>query len=302
MEYKYFGGIMIYLPSVRSFILVFSSFLSLSALSAPQYLDGHTLEPVQLTEKMQQIQPGTVLILGEMHNVPAISRQHVDILQALRDQGLKVSVGMEFFNYTDQMFVDQYRTGELSDEAFKSLINWGGYDFELYKRQILFPKSELGEFGLGINLSRAVTGAISKGGLDSLTEDQKKLLPPQFTLGRDSYRTRFFEAMGVTHPTPKLENYFVAQSAWDDTMAWQTVNFLKDHPDHVFVIIVGEFHVQYGGGLPDRLRTRMQAAGLNHPIQTVSQILTEGLTPEDIQKEIMPSETEGARADYIILN
>ena len=302
MEYKYFGGIMIYLPSVRSFIFILSLFFGFAAWSTPQFLDGKTLESVDLNQSLQKIQPGTILVIGEMHNVPAISQQHIDILQSLRQQGLKVSVGMEFFNYTDQMFVDQYRQGELTDEAFKNIINWGGFDFDLYKRQLLFPRNELGEVGLGINLSRSITSAISKGGLDSLSEEQKKLLPPQFALGRESYRQRFFSTMGVTHPTPKLENYFVAQSAWDDTMAWQTVNFLKDHSDHVFVIIVGEFHVQYGGGLPDRIQARMKEAGMSRSLVTVSQILTEGLTPEDIQKEIAPSETEGARADYIILN
>ena len=104
-------------------------------------------------------------------------------------------------------------------------------------------------------------------------------------------------------PFDKLENYFIAQSTWDDTMAWQTVHFMKHHPDHVFVIFVGEFHVQYGGGLPHRIQERLVKENLNHKIKikTISQIWTENLTQEELRGELIPSEEYGSRADFIFL-
>ena len=126
-------------------------------------------------------------------------------------------------------------------------------------------------------------------------------MPPDFQLGRDSYKTRFADQMGG-HTAPNIDNFFAAQSSWDDTMAWQSVEFFKKHPDQVLVIVVGEFHVQYGGGLPDRLKARLTAAGIDSSLITVSQIMTYGMSPDDIQQSMQPSATEGPRADFILLD
>ncbi|AZZ36498.1 hypothetical protein CIK05_06750 [Bdellovibrio sp. qaytius] len=155
---------------------------------------------------------------------------------------------MEFFNYTDQALINDFRAGQLSEDDFKAGIAWGSaMDFNLYGPQLLF-----GDAGFGINIPRAVTGQISKNGLASLTPEQQLLMPPNFTLGNDSYKRRFFDVMGGHVPPEKFINYFTAQSVWDETMAWQALNFVQNNPDFIYVIIVGEFHVAYGGGLPDR--------------------------------------------------
>jgi uncharacterized iron-regulated protein len=78
-------------------------------------------------------------------------------------------------------------------------------------------------------------------------------------------------------------------------MAWQAVQFSQQHPEQVLVIVVGEFHVQYGGGLPYRIVSRWPQA----KIVTLSQIWGEGYTDEDVAEALKPSETEGPRADFI---
>jgi len=280
-------------------VFIFSFSGGLSA----QIYQGDTQKQTDLPQLVDQVKPGTVLIVGEVHGLKPVHDQHIELLNSLRAKGLKVSVGMEFFNYTDQVFIDQYRTGEIDETAFLKIINWGsGFDFNFYKEELLFAKKEFGEFGLGINLNRDVTKVISKQGVDALSEDQKKLLPPNFTIGRDSYRQRFFKAMGHPVPLASLENYFVAQSAWDDTMAWQIVEFQKQHPDQIFVVIVGEFHVQYGGGLPNRLRERLNLEKLPVDILTVSQVYTEGMSDQDIQGSLKPLVNEGPRANFIWLS
>lgn len=284
--------------SMLTFVLTFAFLSSASA----QIYDGITQKPTDINSLVSRIEAGTVVILGELHGLKPVRDQQIEVLNAIRAKGLKVSVGMEFFNYSDQIFTDQYRSGEINEAAFKQIIKWGSMDFNLYKDQLLFADSNLGEFGLGINLTRDVTQVISKSGLAALTPDQKNLLPPNFTIGRDSYRQRFFQAMGHPVPVASLENYFVAQSAWDDTMAWQTTMFQKNHPDQVFVIIVGEFHVQYGGGLPDRIKARLASENLPANIVTISQVYTDGMTADEIADSLKPSDVEGPRADFIWLS
>lgn len=292
MEYKASGGIMSRLQFILLLMSAIIGFLGSQPASAQLFLGtGHDLaSPAQIT---QGVQPGSILILGENHGLAAHRDQHLLILNQLRQQGLHVSVGLEFLNYTDQSALNQYRVGQMSDEQFLKAVNWGGFSFEFYKPQLTFPDLAQGEFSLGLNLPRVVTSQISKNGLAALSEADRQLLPPQFELGRESYKQRFAQAAGAH--CPSLDNCFAAQSAWDDTMAWQATEFIRQHPDQVLVIVVGEFHVQYGGGLPYRIHQRMPQAA----VRTVSQIWADGWTDEDIQQEIQPSPLEGPRADFI---
>lgn len=279
------------MPKKSILILFLSMFYANFAFS--QLFDGKTQSETNLGHLLSQVRPGTILFLGENHGLSSHRDQHMQILHSLHAMGLKVSVGLEFINYTDQNYVDLYRTGRLSEQDFLTNIKWGGFGFEFYKPQLTFPIIEIGEYSLGLNIPRVVTSKISKNGLASLTEDDWKLMPPNFELGRDSYKARFMEAAGAHCKKP--ENCFAAQCAWDDTMAWQAVKFIEQHPEQVLVIVVGEFHVQYGGGTPWRIKARMP----NVNIMTLSQVWAEGMTDDEIKQSLQPSEIEGPRADFI---
>jgi uncharacterized iron-regulated protein len=77
-------------------------------------------------------------------------------------------------------------------------------------------------------------------------------------------------------------------------MAYNAVQFLAAHPEQVLMILVGDFHAQYFGGLPDRLRAR----GIRSLV-VVSQLSSEGLSPEELQAELQPHPRWGARGDYL---
>lgn len=277
--------------------LIISAILPLSV--SAQIYDGQTNAQIELNQVIEQVKPGQILVIGEMHGLKPVHEQQMSILQALRAQGHKVAVGMEFFNYTDAALIKSFRQGSLSEGDFKTAINWGGNDFSLYSPQLLF-----GDEGFGINMPRSVTSQISKNGLSSLTPEQQLLMPPRFELGNEGYKRRFNEVMGAHMPPEKFANYFAAQSVWDETMAWQALEFVKKNPDYVYVIIVGEFHVAYGGGLPDRLRARLKDLDIYHDVdvKTISQVYTEGLSEEEIRSEIAPSQRDGKRADFIFLS
>jgi uncharacterized iron-regulated protein len=217
------------------------------------------------------------------------------VLETLKKKGLKVSVGMEFFAYPYQAQVDAWRLGQISEVDFLDSIEWGkGFSFEFYRSQVLFPSLK-SEFLLALNAPRSLTGKISKGGLGSLKDEDRALLPPDFTLGNQTYFERFKKIMEGAHlPSAEaLQNYFAAQSAWDDTMAWKATQFLSQHSEQVLVIIVGEFHVQYGGGLPDRLKAR------EVPVTSFSLVNLDGLSDVEQRRAVEPSKLDGPRADYI---
>jgi uncharacterized iron-regulated protein len=272
-------------------LLILSSLVSVQSFS--QILDGENLRETTLNSFIDQIRPGSVVLLGEQHGLAAHRDQHLQVLNALRNKGYKVSVGMEFINYTDQSLLNDYRNGVLNETEFLQAIKWGGFGFEFYRPQVLFPLSSLGETAIGLNISRQITGKISRQGLESLSSEEAAQLPPQFSLGRDSYRERFMEAAGSHCRVP--QNCFIAQSAWDDTMAWNAVSFIKNNPDQVLVVMVGEFHVQYGGGI----KWRIQQRSTETVVHTLSQLWVEGWSEADIEDALKVSPVEGKRADLI---
>jgi uncharacterized iron-regulated protein len=287
----------------KLFLTVFALFLAVgSAQGAPiQEIPANLIlkngeTPVSLTEALLQVRPGQVVVLGEEHGTMEQAEQQLQILKTLREQGHAVSLGMEFFAYPNQSEVDAWRAGALSEADFLKAVQWGqGFPFDAYRAQVQFPNPG-SEFLIALNAPRSLTGQIAKVGIGNLTEAERELLPPDWTLGNAAYRRRFDNLMsGSGHvPTAEvLDRYFAAQSTWDETMAWKAHEFLKLHPEQVLVIVVGEFHVQYGGGLPDRLK----AHGLT--AHTFSLINLFGATGEEQQAAVAPSSQDGVRADFI---
>ncbi len=276
------------------FGLFFALLQSACAHGSRGILRGEDLQTVPFEALIQSVPQGSILVIGENHGVPAHRDQQVQILEALRERGHKVSVGLEFLSYPHQPFVDSWRQSLLSEEEFLQKIQWQGTPFEFYRKQAEFPLLVEGSLTLALNAPRSLTSRIAKVGIAGLTTEEAALLPPDFTLGRDSYRRRFEALMPHLPDGPQKHQYFAAQSAWDDTMAWRASEFHRQFPTQTLVIVVGDFHVRYGGGLPDRLRSRSQAI-----VKTLSQLNTEDLSLEEIEQELSPSLGDGSRADWI---
>jgi uncharacterized iron-regulated protein len=270
------------------------SFLTVRAQGIPVREGNQPQNRVDLQQVASQVQPGTIIVMGENHGFKTAQQGQIELMQALRARGLKVSAGLEFFYYPDQGLVDAYRTGSLAEADFLQKIQWGNPSYDFYRDQALFPRYDLGERTLALNAPRSLTGRISKVGIAGLTPEERQQLPPNFQVGRASYKERFL-AMMPHLPTPEAgERYFEAQSTWDDTMAWKAAEFIKANPDQVLVITVGDFHAAYGGGLPDRIAARTQQKPL-----VFSYLNVRGLTTDEVEQELNPSTVYGPRADYI---
>lgn len=245
---------------------------------------GDSLAPVTLDQVVATVGPGTIVVVGEVHDSKVHHQNQADLINAL---GLShsLNVGMEFFNYTDQEKIDAYMSGALTEDEFLKSILWSGFPFDFYREQVLAPL-KFGGHTYGLNIPRGITRKVSQSGLGSLTAEELKLIPPGFEVGNPAYKERFFDVM-KDHVTPEaFERYFVAQSLWDDTMAWKAIEAANRSPDSILVILVGEFHAAWGGGLPDRLRQRGWSKLL-----TIAQI-------QD-QAELVVNPTYGSRADFI---
>lgn len=276
-------------------ILFFISAPAHGGFEAEKIYAGTDGAEVSLPDVAARIAAGDIVVLGEIHDNVRHHQNQKKLLHELAtvSPSASISVGMEFFEFPLQPDVDRYLTNELDEESFLQKIGWGGFSFDFYRDLVLFPLSH-GGWTYALNAPRTLTQKISRQGLDSLNEDERKLLPEDFTLGDDAYLERFREAMGGHVPQEKLLNYFAAQSAWDEAMAATAVKIMSANPEQVLVIIVGDFHAQYGGGLPDRLRARG-----SFPVKVISQVDLSGLSEEEKEREILPHSRWGTRADWV---
>ena len=266
-----------------------------SSGATPEGLYHWRTGPVTLDAALLGIGPGHVLIVTEDHVVARHHENQLAVLQALKPRRLRVSVGLEFLAYPDQPWVDRFVRDEISEEVFLRAVRWGGTPFAGYRPLIRFPREAGGE-AIALNAPEQVTKALAQRGPEGLSDEERSLLPPTFTLGNAAYFERFAREVQQhgSMPESAVRNFFAAQSAWDDTMAWRAAWFLEAHPEHVLVIIVGDFHAIYGGGLPDRLWAR----GVTKTV-VISQVDAQGLDEAEVRALLVPDPRDGTRADFI---
>jgi uncharacterized iron-regulated protein len=254
--------------------------------------------PVELSALVAQIPRGSIIILSEVHNLLDHHQNHTLFLNALiEERSAPVHVALEFLSWPDQHHVEAYRMGQIDAQEFKERVSFGA-DFPWYNDKILLAfQNESKVFA--VNSPRNLSMKIARGGIEALSDEERAFLPPNFTLGNERYKARFVEVMtGGAHPLPPeaLERYFIAQSLWDDSMAWKLIQAREQHRGEDIVMIVGDFHAIYGGGLKDRLVSR----GVDpRDVVVISQVQLKGLKPSEQHKEIEPHPVYGKRADYI---
>lgn len=268
---------------------------------AEEIYDARTLKStssqrLSMDQMVSKIPKGSIVLIAEKHNVTSMQQGELDLLKALRNQGHKVNLGMELLQFSDQSNVDAYRKGTMTEEAFKA-SSWGESDFNFYRDQILFPKDEDGEKTFAVNSPKALPIAVKTKGIAHLSAQEKAMLPPHFRLGRASYRERFREKMSYHVAGKKaMKRYFETQSVWDDTMAWKVCE-AKSKSEGTLVLIVGQFHVEYGDGLIHRIRAR---CGKTQPIVSVYQYLFYNDETYDVG-QFAPSPKYGPIADYLVI-
>jgi uncharacterized iron-regulated protein len=249
-----------------------------------------------------KVTAGEAVILGEQH---ATEDKKADVsllihhdnqlrmMSLIHATGVPVSVGMEFLPYTSQAGVDSYLMGEMDENVFRNLVNWGADAFDIYNQKILFPRASNGRT-LALNMPRRITRKVSSLGPGSLTSWERNYLPPRWELGSDTYFERFREEMVGHVPERRIKNYFWAQSLWDDTMAWIASEYLKKARAQALVVVVGEFHAEFKDGLP----AQMAKYGMKK-VKVILQNEVQTMDKAELIKLTAPDKKYGDRADYL---
>ncbi|MBD1831228.1 ChaN family lipoprotein [Cyanobacteria bacterium FACHB-472] len=245
-------------------------------------------------EVLQQLAKTKVIYLGETHDNPEDHKAQLEIIQQLYRQNSKIAIAMEMFQRPYQSVLNQYLAGKITQtqllEQSEYEKRWG-FPWESYAPILSFAK-ENNLPVLALNTPSEVTRKVARQGLESLTPDERKYIPPFNEIRTDNSQYRqmvqesFQQHQVAGHGnSANFERFFTAQVLWDETMAEGIAQFVKANPDYQVIVLAGQAHIIYGYGIPSRVARRLG----NNIVQ--SSIL---LNPS----EVMQASSDKAIADY----
>ncbi|MEK6202287.1 MAG: ChaN family lipoprotein, partial [Desulfobulbaceae bacterium] len=180
-----------------------------------------------------------------------------------------LAIGMEMFPRTSQPALDAYINNDTTSEQdflrasryFEVWRNDWRYfrDIFNYARKHKIPV-------IGLNLEREIVSKIFEDGhTDSLSTEQKKVLPENRNLDLPGYTERLgefhgFHAQNQQEKKGMLTGFIQAQAIWDETMAETAAKFLTDHPAMQMVILAGSQHTRKDSGIPPRVASRIEVS------------------------------------------
>ncbi len=209
-----------------------------------------------LSEVIESVSDKKIVYVGEYHDRFAHHNVQLEIIKGLYKKNKKVAIGMEMFQRPFQKSLDDYTAGRIDEREFlrrsEYFKRWG-FDYNLYKPILDFAVQERIPV-VALNISREIVDKVSRGGIDSLSEAEKKEIPAQMDFSDNEYRDRLREVF-LRHSSSGEKNFdffYQSQILWDETMSMSVDEFLRKNSDYQMVVLAGGGHIQYGSGIPKR--------------------------------------------------
>jgi len=207
-----------------------------------------------------------VVYLGETHDRIEDHQAQLVIIREMQRQNPKIAIALEMFQRPFQSVLDQYVAGKLTEEELIEQTEYNQrwrFPWEYYAPIVRLAKENKLQL-LALNTPTEVTRKVATQGLESLTPDEKKHIPPLAEIRTDNvaYRKMLLEIY-QQHQKAELgnsnafERFLQAQILWDETMAEKIAEFVKTNPDYQVVVLAGTGHLVYGHGIPSRVERRL---------------------------------------------
>ncbi|UNU24914.1 ChaN family lipoprotein [Microcoleus vaginatus] len=249
-----------------SIFLLCSSVVTAQTTANPQPPPTYTNQEI-----LQQLVKAKVVYLGETHDSAEDHQAQLAIIREMQRQNRKIAIAMEMFQRPFQSAIDNYLAGKLTEEQ---LVEQTEYDrrwrfpWESYAPILRFAKENQLPV-LALNTPSEVTRKVASQGLESLTAEEKKHIPPISEIRTDNaeYRQLLLEVYQQHQKAEQgnstgFERFLQAQVLWDETMAEKIAQFVKANPDYQVVVLAGKGHIIYGYGIPSRVERRLGVGNL----------------------------------------
>jgi aminopeptidase N len=205
---------------------------------------------------IEQVAGKKIVYVGEYHDRFSNHALELEVIKDLFKKNPAIAVGMEMFQRPFQQVLDDYIGGAIKEREFLKRTEYFSrwvYDFNLYRPILDFARDAKIPV-VALNASSEIVDKVAKGGIDSLSVDEKKKVPQQMDLSDSAYRDRL-KRIFEEHKNFGEKNFdffYEAQVLWDETMAWSLDEYLRKNPSRQMIVIAGSGHLAYGSGIPNR--------------------------------------------------
>ncbi len=235
---------------------------SLSGITYNINSSSYALKPKaqKLNEIIGDIAKSRVVFIGENHTAFSSHLNQLKIIKEMYKKNKKIAIAMEMFQKPYQKYLDAFIAGKITEkemvEKTEYFDRWK-YDYELYRPILLFAK-EKGLPIVAINIDREITKKVVGNGIDALSEKQRAQIPNSIDFSTTKYKQqlRMIYAMHQSGSFKDFEEFYHAQLVWDESMAANVVDFMKNNPEHSVAVLAGNGHIMYGYGIPSRVERR----------------------------------------------
>jgi uncharacterized iron-regulated protein len=209
-----------------------------------------------LGDAIDDLKKKRIILVGEHHTNQNHHFGQLNVIQSLHEAGARVVIGLEMFRSDSQQALDQWVAGNIGKKQFEAIYydNWN-YPWSVYRMIFEYARKEKIPM-IGLNVPREITRQVSRGGFNSLSEEQKGQLKNVSCRVDKEYMDYIKRAFGG-HGHGKINfTYFCeAQMVWDTAMAVHTLAYLEKDPRAVVVLLAGAGHVRKGA-VPRQIRDR----------------------------------------------
>jgi len=234
-------------------------------VSAGKVYSARKGKSITFSEMIKEMKESQFVYVGETHNNLRIHDIQLKVIQALFKGTRELIVGLEMFPVCTQDVLNKWSLEILSPEEFirKShwYINWN-FNFDFYEK--IFDYTKQNKIPLyALNVPRSLIRKIRMKGWEALTEEEKKLIP-QPDLSHQEHRNlihTIFESSPIPHQMKDksmeaaFEGLYRAQSAWDEVMAYNTLQ-VSEREKKRMVVLAGSGHLFYNLGINRRAYER----------------------------------------------
>ena len=204
-----------------------------------------------------------VVLVGEIHNRFDHHQIQLEIIRGLHAIHPQLVIGMEAFQQPFQGVLDDYIDGRLSEQELlrdtEYYQRWR-YDFRHYAPILRYARENRLPV-IALNVPQELTRKVGRVGLSGLTDEERERLPAEIDRSDAAYEARLREVhqQHSGNSQHSFDHFIEVQLLWDEGMAEQAADYLREHPDTVMVVLAGGGHLAYGSGIPRRLQRRLPA-------------------------------------------
>ena len=246
---------------VISIALTISILLSVAIAQESRYavFDGDG-KAMTMEDILNSIGETDVVFLGEFHDDAVAHALQLEIFKTAHQRfgaNRKLALSLEMFERDVQMIIDEYLSGQITENHFLSSSRpWNNYKND-YRPLVEYAKEKRIPV-IAANAPRRYVNMVSRTGRDSLhglsRSAEKTLAPLPFGQASPAYARKFNALMGQNSAEVKagLVNILDSQTLWDATMAYAISRQLKKR-NSLIIHLNGGFHSEGRLGTPEHL-------------------------------------------------